>query len=362
MDPTREGHAQKLFVKLARGEKDFQACISGESTYEMSGYVFRVIYPGCLEVMCGDPTHVQFLETNAFLSNSRHSSSFFAQGSGGEGKPRKLGEGCKAGDKEAGLSGGSSCPVIGLKDSDGTALDPRNRMPVAKSTNEPSEGQRLDLGRDRTQSTIPMAASTSKPVHQSGAEGNYWVYPSEQMFYNAMKRKGWDPREEDMHTVVKIHNAVNERAWNQVVEWERRHANECGAPTRLVKFVGKPKEFSPKALFMNFLGYKLPFDRHDWIVDRCGREVRYVIDFYNAAPLPGMPVAMHLDVRPALDSPGAAWDRLSVFTSAFFKDLRARIEVAARGAPARGMTASDSGQAHQGAGAPAAAGTASTRP
>lgn len=24
----------------------------------------------------------------------------------------------------------------------------------------------------------------------------------------------------------------------------------------------------------------MPFDRHDWTVDRCGKEVRYVIDFY----------------------------------------------------------------------------------
>lgn len=31
---------------------------------------------------------------------------------------------------------------------------------------------------------------------------------------------------------------------------------------------------------------------------------RYVIDFYNAAPRSDMPAAMHLDVRPALDSPG----------------------------------------------------------
>lgn len=37
---------------------------------------------------------------------------------------------------------------------------------------------------------------------------------------------------------------------------------------------------------------------------------RYVIDFYNAAPVASAPVAMHLDVRPALDSPGALWDRL----------------------------------------------------
>jgi len=26
--------------------------------------------------------------------------------------------------------------------------------------------------------------------------------------------------------------------------------------------------------------YPPPFDRHDWIVDRCGKEVRYIIDYY----------------------------------------------------------------------------------
>jgi cytochrome c heme-lyase len=57
-------------------------------------------------------------------------------------------------------------------------------------------------------------------------------------------------------------------------------------------------------------GYKLPFDRHDWVVDRCGREVRYVIDFYAGAPAPGAQASMHLDVRPALDSFGAVVDRL----------------------------------------------------
>ena len=40
------------------------------------------------------------------------------------------------------------------------------------------------------------------------------------------------------------------------------------------------------------------------------RQVRYVIDFYNAAPEPGKPVGMHLDVRPALDSPQALLDRV----------------------------------------------------
>ena len=41
----------------------------------------------------------------------------------------------------------------------------------------------------------------------------------------------------------------------------------------------------------------------------CRTEVRYVIDFYNAKPSAGAPVGMHLDVRPALDSPGSFIDR-----------------------------------------------------
>jgi hypothetical protein len=54
----------------------------------------------------------------------------------------------------------------------------------------------------------------------------------------------------------------------------------------------------------------LPFDRHDWIVDRDGQEVRYVIDFYSGQPEPGRPLSIYLDVRPALDTFENAMDRL----------------------------------------------------
>jgi cytochrome c heme-lyase len=67
--------------------------------------------------------------------------------------------------------------------------------------------------------------------------------------------------------------------------------------------------FSPPPL-AQWKGFALPFDRHDWIIDRCGKEVRYVIDFYSGAPGPGAAVAMFIDARPALDSFEAAWDRL----------------------------------------------------
>ncbi len=62
-------------------------------------------------------------------------------------------------------------------------------------------------------------------------------------------------------------------AAEQVQRWESLHARQCGAP-RLKRFMGRPNEYSPKARLLNLLGYKLPFDRHDWVVDRCGRDVR----------------------------------------------------------------------------------------
>lgn len=61
--------------------------------------------------------------------------------------------------------------------------------------------------------------------------------------------------------------------------------------------------------------YSLPFDRHDWIVDRDGKEVRYVIDFYKGADksqTAGAPISIFLDIRPALDSFSALYDRVTV--------------------------------------------------
>ncbi|RPA90036.1 hypothetical protein L873DRAFT_1881967 [Choiromyces venosus 120613-1] len=46
------------------------------------------------------------------------------------------------------------------------------------------------------------------------------------------------------------------------------------------------QKLTPKAQFMVLLGYQAPFDRHDWAVDRCGKKIDYVIDFYSGKPHP----------------------------------------------------------------------------
>lgn len=48
---------------------------------------------------------------------------------------------------------------------------------------------------------------------------------------------------------------------------------EDGSEPRLLRFLGRPHDTAPKALAKMMLGHPLPFDRHDWVVDRGGDEV-----------------------------------------------------------------------------------------
>ena len=78
-----------------------------------------------------------------------------------------------------------------------------------------------------------------------------------------------------MESIIKIHNRNNEDAWQEVLKWEAFHAHDCPAGPRLVRFGGKAKDFSLSAkVRYHMLGYPLPYDRHDWIVNRCGKQVK----------------------------------------------------------------------------------------
>jgi cytochrome c heme-lyase len=194
----------------------------------------------------------------------------------------------------------AASPLAGLPGQD--VLDPKNNMPL-EPNQQPCPGQKRLLSTDRQASNIPKGGTQST-----------WVYPSPQMFFNALKRKGKgsDVSEEDMDAVVFTHNTMNEITWQQVARWESLHYSECGQST-LLRFLGRPDELSPLARLSSWLGGPLPFDRHDWYVDRCGKEVRYVIDFYFDDDKAGSPEAFDIRVRPALDSPGAAIDRVKMW-------------------------------------------------
>jgi cytochrome c heme-lyase len=68
--------------------------------------------------------------------------------------------------------------------------------------------------------------------------------------------------------------------------------------------MGQSKALTPRARFNSILGYSKPFDRHDWIVDRCGTHIDYVIDFYAGKNegKPGKSLNFYLDVRPKLNT------------------------------------------------------------
>lgn len=149
-----------------------------------------------------------------------------------------------------------------------------------------------------------------------------WVYPSEAQFYAAMARKNHNPQTADMKTIVPIHNAVNERAWAEVMKWESGRGGEACGGVQLVTFKGRPSDKSPKARLNMLLGYAAPFDRHDWIVDRCGTRVRYVIDFYTGhVPQSSGNLSFYLDVRPALDSWEGVKMRAENLLSTWYKRL-----------------------------------------
>jgi cytochrome c heme-lyase len=91
-------------------------------------------------------------------------------------------------------------------------LDPRNNLPILTQSRAPS--QTVDLPTDRTTSSIPRATADN------------WEYPSPQQFYNALVRKGWETPENEIETMVHIHNFLNEKAWEEVQKWEAQ-VNKC---------------------------------------------------------------------------------------------------------------------------------------
>lgn len=232
----------------------------------------------------------------------------------------------------------SECPMSeSAQNNASNQIDPTNMMPPPNQ--RPSPDQPFELSTTRVSSSIPKFAPR-------GEHDKTWQYPSEQMFWNAMQRKGWrwqddEPERHDMTNIISIHNVNNERAWREVLMWEQAfHSDDCPwKDIKLKKFSGKAKEFSGKAKIRGIIGnwmpgadpanYKMPFDRHDWIIDRCGKERTYVIDYYDGGDVDEETMQFtYLDVRPhprnGLDEywPEGMFDR----TRASIRRLQARAQ------------------------------------
>jgi len=71
-------------------------------------------------------------------------------------------------------------------------------------------------------------------------------------------------------------------AWEQIFKWEAMHGGgmECGG-IKLISFARFKSNRTPSAAWAVFMGHKPPYERQDWITDRCGVINRYIIDFYK---------------------------------------------------------------------------------
>ena len=112
--------------------------------------------------------------------------------------------------KSAAMKAGQ-CPVAhDLED-----INPLNQVPFSLSQSA-APHQSMSLSIKRETSSIPRAVLAEE------SESSNWMYPSPQQFYNALTRKGYDMPEEQMSTMVQLHNFLNEEAWLQVLKWEKR--------------------------------------------------------------------------------------------------------------------------------------------
>ena len=249
-----------------------------------------------------------------------------------EEEQKKAREAMKGRDNDNG-GGGGGCPVKhGTSNNNGPQypeynvrgepIDKTNQMPKGVKTQMPSAFQNSELSTDRVKSSIPKGGGDNS----SAASATTWTYPSPQQFYNALVRKGKadDTTEDDIASVVALHNNMNEKTWAKVVEWEHQTYKD-GTTPKLLKFMGRPHDLSPKAwLKHKIFGHPMPYDRHDWTVLRDdGTTVRYTIDYYydesraQTSEESSMPElhdrdatpSLLVDVRPALDGPSQLYAR-----------------------------------------------------
>lgn len=138
----------------------------------------------------------------------------------------------------------------------------------ASSNNMPSDNSLLEIAISNDEYAKIEQLSTersSSSIPKSSTENlQKWEYPSEKMFYGALKRKGFVTLPEDISTMVLIHNYMNEQTWKLILQWEELHEKRinffkktddkiCSRPS-LKRFIGRPTEPTLKAKMLSFFG------------------------------------------------------------------------------------------------------------
>ena len=151
----------------------------------------------------------------------------------------------------------SGCPYPGSSDNNDQSLNPLNFM-FSHLPQTRAPGQKMVLPTERETSSIPKS------------DGTRWEYPSPQQMYNAMRRKGYEDAPEDaVESMVAVHNWLNEGAWDEICTWEEKFGSgvlgymgykekEKEWKPRLVRFMGRRQDVSPKARMYGVLGRVMP--------------------------------------------------------------------------------------------------------
>jgi len=227
----------------------------------------------------------------------------------------------------------------------------------------PSEAQfyAAMLRKHTTQASSPdiashADASTDSNAHSPPSPSSPEIAPECPVPHAHPRAGAKKPNPFDMQVVVPIHNAVNERTWIEILKWEDyaprsqnvENPETCPGGLRLVSFKGDASKLTPRARWRSLLGcvtllisftflsslslycifdvlktpwppnrYQAPFDRHDWVIERCGQRIHYVIDYYTGRANGGGPFSFHIDARPALDS----WEGIRMRVTRFLGTL-----------------------------------------
>lgn len=142
------------------------------------------------------------------------------------------------------------CPVDHEKSSRPSEACPVDHSPREKWSN--LFGTNATASSSAAPPTLPTERDVSS-IPRNDSEN--WVYPSQAQFFAAMARKKHNPRESDMKVIVPIHNAVNERAWGELMKWEEGQGGEGCGGVKLVSFKGRPGDKTPRARWNMLLGY-----------------------------------------------------------------------------------------------------------
>lgn len=108
----------------------------------------------------------------------------------------------------------------------------------------------IDKSDDSLEGLSSVRESSTIPKSSTGKE--FWIYPSERMFYQSLQHKKMPTDKEDIEMLLSIHNFLNEGVWTEIRRWETL-VNTNYDCLSLKRFIGRPSEPTVKARILSFL-------------------------------------------------------------------------------------------------------------